>query len=136
MDWSINRFIDKIRNDYINHFGSCLKTRVLDNSLQQPRLAFFLSLWNVLLGTFTAHQITCTELGKAEEKVERYAKLLHMFCSLRYSVAYLWTHFVYFVNFHLKRKKIVHHLHNNQSFLGYGKHLNRGRKKIGNSAEM
>lgn len=98
--------------------------------------SFFLSLWNVLLGTFTAHQITCTELGKAEEKVERYAKLLHMFCSLRYSVAYLWTHFVYFVNFHLKRKKIVHHLHNNQSFLGYGKHLNRGWKKIGNSAEM
>lgn len=98
--------------------------------------SFFLSLWNVLLGTFTAHQITCTELGKAEEKVERYAKLLHMFCSLRYSVAYLWTHFVYFVNFHLKRKKIVHHLHNNQSFLGYGKHLNRGWKKIGNSAEI
>lgn len=98
--------------------------------------SFFLSLWNVLLGTFTAHQITCTELGKAEEKVERYAKLLHMFCSLRYTVAYLWTHFVYFVNFHLKRKKIVHHLHNNQSFLGYGKHLNRGWKKIGNSAEM
>ena len=98
--------------------------------------SFFLSLWNVLLGTFTAHQITCTELGKAEEKVERYAKLLHMFCSLRYSVAYLWTHFVYFVNFHLKRKKIVHHLHHNQSFLGYGKYLKRGWKKIGNSAEI
>lgn len=135
MHWSINRFIDKIRNDYINHFGSCLKTRVLDNSLQQPRLAFFYHYETFFLAR-TAHQITCTELGKAEEKVERYAKLLHMFCSLRYTVAYLWTHFVYFVNFHLKRKKIVHHLHNNQSFLGYGKHLNRGWKKIGNSAEM
>lgn len=133
MDWPIHRQ-DKKR--LYQSFRLVFENEGCWQLVTTTTSSFFLSLWNVLLGTFTAHQITCTELGKAEEKVERYAKLLHMFCSLRYTVAYLWTHFVYFVNFHLKRKKIVHHLHNNQSFLGYGKHLNRGRKKIGNSAEM